>query len=1025
MEEGDKEKTAFSTHIGHYQFKVLPFGLCNSCSTFQRLMELTLKGIGFDRVLVYVDDVVVMGKTEEDALQNLRKVFQRFKEANLKLKAAKCHLFQKEVVFLGHVVSEEGLRCDPSKIESVKDWPRPENVTEVRSFLGLASYYRKFIPNFAEKAVPLTQLTKKNQPYVWSEKCEEAFRQLKKDLVSSSVLSYPRREGEFILDTDASGFSVGAVLSQIQDGEERVIAYASKTLCPSRQRYCVTYRELYAVITFVKHFRHYLWGRKFLIRTDHSSLKWLRNFKNPEGMVARWIATLGTYDFEIAYRKGTMHGNSDALSRKPYRKCKRDNCQDCQKEETQVRVLTRAQASVKKPKAGNRDEEPAARVEKSDSGGSCQNSEGRRVVQEFGMLTRAKARAQVQGTKGVSEETGAQSKSAPPVAAGDVTVESDPEANEGKLASLKHPMLTRSQTREPVGSTELIGSASIQSKSASSEGTVEDMCALDPREFSLPKEYFTQVIGIPVAGNEGSAYSSFDVGQEDPGKGVETDVFYDAVEPEDGLVGGHVYGGTTEPDGGVVTTGVVSGSMEPGYGLDTEAGSPEHVDLFPDDRTQDNWVRGWSKEELRKWQEEDPVTKTVRDFREKGRKPGSDELAQHSIAVRTLMGHWDRLRIIDGVLYLEKEGRGFETAYHVLIAPKSIRGQIMKMAHDHKTAGHLGRDKTVAKIKRLVYWPGIGDDVARWCAGCSVCARKKPGPGRGREPMQHVSVGVPLEKIAIDIVGPLPKTENGNEYIMVVSDYFTKWVEAYAIPDHTAQTVADKLLNEFICRYGMPQSIHSDQGREFESVLFQCLCEMLGIDKTRTAPYRPQSDGLVERFNKTLQQMLSLFVNNRRDDWDDHIPYLLLAYRSSPQQSTQCTPNLLMFGREVRLPLEAIVGTPPREPQPECPSEYVEWVQSTLENAFSFARENLQKSFKRQKRNYDAHLKSRELPVGSKVYRWYPPKANQKLGLGWTGPYVVLEHIGKTSVRIRLPGEVTDLVVHRDDLKPVFSNGTE
>ena len=182
MEERDKEKTAFSTHVGHYHFNVLPFGLCNSCSTFQRLMKFTLRGIGFNRVLVYVDDVVVMGKIEEDALRNLRQVFQRFKDANLKLKAAKCNLFQREVSFLGHVFSEERIGCDQ---ESVRDWQEPSNVTEVRSFLGLASYYRKFIKNFSEEASPLTKLTKKGQPFVWDKRCQAAFDQLKQDLTTA------------------------------------------------------------------------------------------------------------------------------------------------------------------------------------------------------------------------------------------------------------------------------------------------------------------------------------------------------------------------------------------------------------------------------------------------------------------------------------------------------------------------------------------------------------------------------------------------------------------------------------------------------------------------------------------------------------------------------------------------------------------------------------------------------------------------------------------------------------------------
>ena len=344
MDEADKEKTAFNTHVGHYHFLTMPFGLTNSGSTFQRLMELTLKGLGFDRVLCYIDDVIVMGKTEKEALANLRLVLERFRDANLKLKAKKCSLFQKQVEFLGHVVSEEGIKCDPNKVSAVLDWPVPTNVTEVRSFLGLASYYRKFIPDFSGKASPLTNLTRKGQKFEWDEGCERAFNQLKQDLVSAPILAYPQSEGLFILDTDASAHSVGGVLSQVQDGTERVIAYASKTLCHSRQRYCVTYRELYAVVTFVKHFRHFLWGRKFLIRTDHSSLKWLKNFKNPEGMIARWIATLDTYHFDIEYRKGSQHGNSDALSRKPYRRCKREDCQDCQTGGAGVSVVTRSQA---------------------------------------------------------------------------------------------------------------------------------------------------------------------------------------------------------------------------------------------------------------------------------------------------------------------------------------------------------------------------------------------------------------------------------------------------------------------------------------------------------------------------------------------------------------------------------------------------------------------------------------------------------------------------------------------------------
>ena len=173
------KRLAFATHRGLFQFKVMPFGLCNSPATFERLMELVLSGVLFERCLVYIDDVICFGKTEEEALYNLRVVLQKFRDANLKLKPSKCSLFQDECTFLGHTVARDGTTCEKSKVEAVASWPVPTCVSEVRSFLGTASYYRKYIQGFADVASPLTNLTKKNQKFVWTEKCQNAFERLK------------------------------------------------------------------------------------------------------------------------------------------------------------------------------------------------------------------------------------------------------------------------------------------------------------------------------------------------------------------------------------------------------------------------------------------------------------------------------------------------------------------------------------------------------------------------------------------------------------------------------------------------------------------------------------------------------------------------------------------------------------------------------------------------------------------------------------------------------------------------------
>ncbi len=219
------------------------------------------------------------------------------------------------------------------KTAAVQDWPTPRTVTHVRVFLGLASYYRRYIPNFASVATPLTGLTKKEATLVWDDDCERAFETLKKALVQPPILSYPPRDGPFILSTDASDTGIGAVLEQEQEGEgrvvKRVIAYASKTLKASQRRYCTTNKELLAVVTVVELYKYYLTGRHFTVVTDHASLTWLLNFREPEGVVARWITRLQPFDFKIVHRPGKHHSHADGLSRQTSRPCKRDNCPEC------------------------------------------------------------------------------------------------------------------------------------------------------------------------------------------------------------------------------------------------------------------------------------------------------------------------------------------------------------------------------------------------------------------------------------------------------------------------------------------------------------------------------------------------------------------------------------------------------------------------------------------------------------------------------------------------------------------------
>ena len=324
VKEEDRPKTAFSTHRGQFQWTVMPFGLTNGPASFTRLMNLALSGLTWTHCLVYLDDIIIWAPTFEDHIHRLRLVFDRIRAAGLKLKPSKCRFLRKEVVFLGHVVSSDGIKTDPEKVKAVETWPVPLNVKELQSFLGLASYYRKFILGFSIIAEPLYQLCRKTVSFSWQQGQQAAFEELKGRLISAPVLAYPNfsaEAGSFILDTDVSQYQgIGAVLSQQQqDGTEREIAYGSRSLNEHEKNYCTTRLEMLALVTYVDYFRYYLLGRRFCVRTDHSSLRWLRSFKEPEGQVARWLERLKEYDFEVQHRPGKQHSNADSLSRRPRR----------------------------------------------------------------------------------------------------------------------------------------------------------------------------------------------------------------------------------------------------------------------------------------------------------------------------------------------------------------------------------------------------------------------------------------------------------------------------------------------------------------------------------------------------------------------------------------------------------------------------------------------------------------------------------------------------------------------------------
>jgi hypothetical protein len=315
MDPQDKSKTAFTCHLGLYEFNVMPFGLKNAPPTFQRLMNKILREYLDEFVIVYIDDLLIYSKTFEEHIEHLRKIFDKLREANLMIKLKKCKFCMPNIEFLGHVVGRDGLQPDPTKIEKMENLERPTDLRTLRGVLGLFSYYRKFVKDFSSIAKPMTELLKKEVEFIWEEKQQKAFNELKRRLTIAPILGYPDYNKPFILFTDASGKGLGAVLSQNQDNKEIVIAYASRSLNKAEQNYPITEQEALAVVWAIEHFHKYLIPQKFTVVTDHSALTTLMKTHIPKGRRARWIMKLQQFNFEIKHRSGRSNKNADALSR--------------------------------------------------------------------------------------------------------------------------------------------------------------------------------------------------------------------------------------------------------------------------------------------------------------------------------------------------------------------------------------------------------------------------------------------------------------------------------------------------------------------------------------------------------------------------------------------------------------------------------------------------------------------------------------------------------------------------------------
>jgi len=442
----------------------------------------------------------------------------------------------------------------------------------------------------------------------------------------------------------------------------------------------------------------------------------------------------------------------------------------------------------------------------------------------------------------------------------------------------------------------------------------------------------------------------------------------------------------------------------------------DHLNTIP----QATWLTGHTIREIEKLQTTDSSISKLLQWKARQHRPIGTEICSASPEVRHYWNYWDSLEVHGHILFKRTYSADGGSSKLQLVVPKSMRDTILRQMHNDVTSGHLGQRKTIEKVRHQYYWYLLREEIHDWINSCDICAANKLPCKKPKARLGDMRVGAPMDRWAIDILGPLPVTSRNNRYVMVVTDAFSKWTEAFALPDQTAETCTNCLVQEMICRFGSPLDLLCDQGRNWESQIFKELCKLLNIRKLRTTPRHPMGNGQVERYNKTLIPMIRPYLKGDQTTWDLNLALLTAAYRATVHDTTNYTPNMLMLGREVHLPGNILM----EDPSPvnsESYGSYVQQLKQTIDKAHDTNRKHLQKHAQTQQDRYDAKASKHYYQRGD--YVWYLTEirkegVNPKLQSPYDGPFLITKVFNLLDYKIQMDKRGRQRVVHYNKLKP-------
>lgn len=1024
IQKQDREKTAFRTRFGHFEYTVLPMGLCNAPGTFMQLMNQVFADMLDKSVLCFLDDILIFSRTEEEHLQHLRTVLTRLREQELYVKMSKCAFMQREVSFLGHRIGADGLRVAPDKISAVQQWPKPMNVTEVRSFLGLANFYRRFIRHFSHSAMPLTELTKESTPWKWGEEQQRAFVELKAALCSPPVLLVPDQSKPFVLNCDACKYAIGGTLQQDQGQGLQPVAYFSAKMSDAERNYDVREKEFMALLKACLHWRHYLHGmHPFTLLSDHDSLKYHKSMPNLSGRLARWIEKMAEFDYVLKHIPGKDNIPADALSRRAdyaqqalmlgavrQRPPPEPASQRQRNIDAAMKVLPRA-ADLPRPNKHGTIMTPTQRCSaNTKAGDQCAQRTAVAHVCWNHLLRDLGVRVKPSAVPGAGRGLFAGKREGLPKGhrinyTGDI-IELDDNNNIG-------------------------GPYVLQTKSGSGIDAARRNCGLgrwvnDPRgakdaqgrpcrpncEFVLftPPGGRQRVAAVrtlrPVLSGEellvqyGQKYWRFHAAGSKrvprPRAAARSTVSVPAVTAPAAAANRSNRDRHFEA---VLVTTLASlensdnSNRQLRHTADRQRARAEAAQRVQQPQQQSSARAGSAATPPVAQHQEEEHKEPSASFTSEARSAAARDVDyQRQLQASPAGLHGNR-----GLLFDER-GR------MRVPADTRLRTRIMAELHDSTTGAHCGRDRMLAAAQRRFTWDGLTTDIERYVNTCDTCQRNKHS--KQLTPGLLMPLPLPEEPCmywTTDAVCGLPKTKRGFDAIQVYVDRLTK-LKRFAVA-HTSDgstQLADTTLRTIIGPHGMPKGIVSDRDPRITAKFWRELSRLLGSEVNLSTAHHPQADGQSEREIQTLTTALRSYVNAMGDDWDEFLPALELAFNSKVQASTGAAPFTLVYGVEPRLPIDCVLddARPATVPAAEQRAE-------RMKKALNQARCKAEQAQAKQKQQADRHRRLLQLKEGDQVLlsteHLQLRSGSHKLTARYIGPFRVIGMVNDNAAQLELP----------------------